>query len=324
MIKFLTLCWWIVLSFNLNASNHVTGTFDALEPCPAYLSKNNKTNPDNLLVQPGKRYEIKEINKTPPDWVRIEFSPQNLRWVNVQCGAVEYTGQGKGCEQKPGLADAHVIAFSSQPGFCETYGYEAGKPECMKLSRNSYQANHLTLHGLWPNQAACGQRYGFCGVKPRANHCDYFPLDLTPAVAANLKKVMPSYNYGSCLERHEWNKHGSCQILTVDDYFTLAIRLLSEIDESELGHYLTNHRGETVKLAKLRELWGESYGKDNLGKLRLGCKNGILVDVYVQLPALIPFDQSLVTLIEQAPNPKYHDACSGNVVISDFTKDSWI
>ncbi len=65
------------------------------------------------------------------------------------------------------MADSHVLALSSQSGFCQTYGFEAGKPECLKLSKTSYQARHLTLHGLWPKLNSCGQRYGFCGVRPQ-------------------------------------------------------------------------------------------------------------------------------------------------------------
>ncbi|MGL5743130.1 MAG: ribonuclease T2 family protein [Legionella sp.] len=106
------------------------------------------------------------------------------------------------CDTHAGMSDSYVLALRLQPGFCQTYGYEAGKTECRNLPSNSYQAKHLTLHGLWPNQNACGQRYGFCGVEQKTNHCAYSPLELSSQVSALLKKVMPSFFYGSCLERH--------------------------------------------------------------------------------------------------------------------------
>ena len=325
MIKSVTL-FLLACSFNLSASQVVSGTFEATQSCPAYISKNNKTNPDNLMVVPAQQYPLKEINKTPPDWLRIEFpaNHHSLRWVSASCGETNYTQRDTNrCSVDVGMADSYVLAMSSQPGFCQTYGYEAGKPECLKLNRNSYQASHLTLHGLWPNQDACGQRYGFCGTNPQPAHCDYSPLELSSVVAEKLKKLMPSYYFGSCLERHEWNKHGSCQILTTDDYFSLAMRLTTETDQTEFGQYITKHRGEIVRLATLHELIAASFGKNNVGKVYLGCKNGVLVDIYIQLPPLIPHDESLSSLINKAPDHPGRDSCPNNVTISDFNKESW-
>lgn len=225
------------------------------------------------------------------------------------------------CDTHPGISDSYILALSSQPGFCQTYGYEAGKPECRHLPKNSYQANHLTLHGLWPNQNACGQNYGYCGVEQQLNHCAYPPVDLSPQISEWLKKIMPSYSYGSCLERHEWNKHGSCQLLSADYYFALAMRLTEAVDHSLLGQYLTQHQGQKVTLTQLRALVGASFGDVNLGKLYLGCKKGILVDVYIQLPAIIPYDESLESLMTQAPEFSMSDTCPSTVLLSDFNRE---
>lgn len=222
------------------------------------------------------------------------------------------------CDISQGKADSNVLALSSQAGFCETYGYEAGKPECWKFTSNSYQANHLTLHGLWPNQNACKQNYGFCGVRPRPNHCDYDELNLSSSVSSQLKQLMPSYNYGSCLERHEWNKHGSCQFLDTDGYFSLGMRLTKEVDKTIFGKFLTSHKGETVRLSQLRHSLDQSFGAENAGKIRLGCKDGILVDVFIILPALISPEQSIETLVNNAPSNRYKDACYSKVILSDF------
>ncbi len=67
----------------------------------------------------------------------------------------------------PNSADSYVLALSSQAGFCETYGFEAGRPECLHLTKDSYAATHLTLHGLWPNKDLCGTYYGYCGWSRR-------------------------------------------------------------------------------------------------------------------------------------------------------------
>ena len=228
------------------------------------------------------------------------------------------------CDTNSGMSDSNILALSSQPGFCQTYGYEAGKPECVHLPKNSYQSQHLTLHGLWPNQNACGQHYGFCGVKPQISHCDYAPVNLSPEIAEHLKKIMPGYKYGSCLERHEWNKHGSCQALSANDYFSLAMRLVTEADQSIFGQYLTENQGKIVAMATLRAKMAQAFGSKNSGNSYLGCKNGILVDIYLQLPALIPVDEPLALLIDEAPSYQYRDACPRNVKISDFNKDALV
>ena len=325
MIKFITLLL-LACSFNVNASVVVSGSFEATQSCPAYLSKNSKSNPDHKMVMPSQSYPLREINRTYPDWLRIELSDshQELRWVSADCGIANYqAGSSGGCDHNPGRADAYVLALSSQPGFCQTYGYEAGKPECLNLSSTAFQSHHMVLHGFWPNQDACGQHYGYCGVKSRSNHCDYSPVNLSPVVANNLKSWMPSYNYGSCLERHEWNKHGSCQVLSSNDYFSLAMRLAAEADQTAFGEFLTKHYGDVVKLSDLRDAINQSFGVSNAGKVHLGCKRGILVDIFIVLPALIPFDESLSSLVNKSPDYNYHDACPKNVTISDFNNQSW-
>jgi ribonuclease T2 len=147
---------------------------------------------------------------------------------------------------------------------------------------------------------------------------------LLPEVSQQLKKLMPSFYYGSCLERHEWTKHGSCQNLTVDEYFSLAMRLASEVDSSPVGQYLTSHQGQTVKLSELRQVVRSAFGTEHEGKIYFGCKNKVLVDVYIQLPETIHDEDSLVSLVTQAPNNHFHDQCAQDVKISEFNKETWL
>ncbi|KTD07579.1 ribonuclease T2 family protein [Legionella jamestowniensis] len=304
------------------SSVSVNGNFEAQKSCPAYISKNKKNNPDGLTVIPSQNYSIREINRpTNPDWLRIELSnaEQALRWVSTECGHYYFDANGKtSCEQSPGLADSYVLALSWQPGFCEAYGYEVGKPECLKLPANAYQANHLVLHGLWPNQQICGENYGFCGVEAKKHHCDYPAVSLTSDVSQALQQFMPSYAAGSCLERHEWNKHGSCQVLSSDAYFSLAIRLNQEANKTLLGQFLHEHVGEAVTKERLHAMVRESFGENATHKVYLGCKNGMLVDIFIQLPAVIAQTDSLQMLVNKAPDFTRYEGCPRNITISDF------
>jgi ribonuclease T2 len=302
----------------------VSGHFDATKTCPTYLSKNSKSNPGNISVQSGQSYVLKEINTSAPNWFRVEIAPQEQRWVDGRCGVADYMAQAPvSCSDK-NMADSYILALSSQAGFCETYGYEAGKPECMHLSSISYESSHFTLHGLWPNKDSCGQRYGYCNVKARANHCDYAPLALSSEVTNNLRIVMPSFNHGSCLERHEWNKHGSCQSHSADEYFSVAMRLTKEADQSALGEFIQGHKGDVVPLKALRQAIINAFGKENATKVYLGCKNKVLVDIFIHLPANLDENDTLMNLINTAPYSSTPDSCPAKVMISNFDKDSWI
>lgn len=236
--------------------------------------------------------------------------------VHATTGNMELKAN-KHCDQHAGQADSYVLALSWQPGFCETHGFDVGKSECLHLSQKAWHYNHLVLHGLWPNQSACGVNYGFCEVEPRSNHCDYQPLALTAAAARELKQKMPSYAYGSCLERHEWNKHGTCQALSTSDYFILATRLTDEVNQSGLRQFLLDNQGQQVSLLQIQQVLKASFGQSGAEKIHLGCKGKVLVDILIQLPAQIPCDASLNQLLPAAPNGHQNQSCPKIVKISD-------
>lgn len=307
-----------------HASIKATGYFSASKTCPAYVSKNKKINPDHLFIHPGQQYSIKEINRSyHPEWIRIEINnaitANALRWVSAHCGESHYQAMSQSsCQRGPGFADSYVLALSWHPAFCQTRGYEEGKPECLHLMPDSFQASHLVLHGLWPNQQACGQQYGFCNVRIHTHYCDYPAVALSTRVANNLRQMMPSYAYGGCLERYEWGKHGSCQTLSADDYFSLAMRLSQEANSTPLGKFLHAQVGRVVQRTQLTEMIRQSFGQNAERKVYLSCKNGLLVDIYIQLPALIPTNGSLQNLVQQAPDFMRYEACPARISISNF------
>lgn len=302
----------------------VTGTFSSTTACPAYISKNKKTNPDQLIISAQKEYSIIEVNFLKhPTWLRIKV-PDNkasLRWISIQCGIANYypweQEEGR-CNLTPGLADSQILAFSWLPGFCRTYGKEVGKPECQPQANAIFAADHLSLHGLWPNQKNCGVHYGFCGVEQKTHPCEYLPVFFNPSTAQALQTAMPSYAFGSCLERHEWYKHGSCQALDADNYFSSAIRLLQEANQSPFGLLLSRNVGQTLPRARLENAIKQSFGKEAVKKVYLGCHGGILVDVWLQLPAQITQEDSLKSLLQKASNDYSATGCPKDVFIAGF------
>lgn len=315
----------LFLSFFGHASVPLQGTFQAQASCPAYLSKNHKTNPDDTHLTPNQVYDLVEANKpNQADWYRININHKSnpLRWVSANCGFVNIENDvpSGGCNRQPGHADSYVLALSWQPAFCETYGYEKGKAECYTLSRKSYTATHLALHGFWPNQKACGIDYGYCQTHKRTRHCDYPALHFTEFVATELAKVMPSFSEGSCLERHEWNRHGTCQLLSQNDYFDTASQLTQQFDETSIGNLIRQFNGGYVTLKALKQAFTKDFGKKAIDKLYLGCQQGMLVDVWVSLPAQASLSSSIKDMIQQAPNIGRKNNCPNNIYVSDFFK----
>jgi ribonuclease T2 len=290
----------------------VSGTFTAERSCPAYVSKNKQTNPDSAQIAPGQSYPAFEANKSDnPDWYRIRLSSADPaeRWVSVDCGRFQASGPGGGegghgpsgdrCDIA-GQSDSYVLALSWQPAFCES---KPDKPECRVTDSAAYQARNFTLHGLWPNKKSCGTRYGFCGEIKNQEHdfCDYPEVRLHTAAVNSLAQVMPSVGAGSCLERHEWHKHGTCQTAWSDDeYFELASDLTRQFNESGMAYFINRRIGQEVRTEDFLSRLAAVLGSGARERVKLGCKGGLLVDVEINLPAGITSGADLEALIAQA------------------------
>ena len=111
-------------------ADKVSGVFTAQQACPAYVSKNKSTNPDNKQILAGSQYDIIEVIKPgQPSWYRVVLpnADPKERWVSAECGQAQITGGGTGgggnsggsCNTA-GQADSYVLALTWQPAFCET------------------------------------------------------------------------------------------------------------------------------------------------------------------------------------------------------------
>jgi len=330
----------LIAGFNVvQASSSMSGSFVASQACAAYVSKNKHSNPDHASLVVDHHYRLFEANKKHhPDWYRIKLETASppLRWVKASCGRVSAvsrhpSGSGKDLaatvSNKPklegdschiaGRQDGYVLALSWQPAFCESH---RAKPECRIKDKSSYQASHLTLHGLWPNQSACGIRYEFCDARTRkrSSFCDYPVLPLSAASRRQLEKVMPSAAQGSCLQRYEWFKHGSCQSnLTTDAYFSLAVSLTQQFNDAGVSDFMSSHIGKTVTEAAFKAVVDNANGSGAHNTIKLSCNKGMLTDVWVYLPASLKPDDSIDELMKQtqhAPH-RFRSNCGGRFKI---------
>lgn len=197
-------------------------------------------------------------------------------------------------------------------------------PECSVKDPKSYQATHFTLHGLWPNKSGCGTRYGFCGTykKEVRPFCDMAPVPMSPNVLRRLGTVMPSAAFGSCLQRHEWYKHGACQTeWDADGYFDEAMRLLGEFNgggRQGVAAFMVSHLGQTVSINALNSEIDRQFGADAHKRMQYSCtRDDRLLDIYISLPARLG-DRSLGTLIQTAPK-HYVNKCGDAFIVDSIT-----
>jgi len=108
--------------------------------------------------------------------------------------------------------DFYLMTMSLHAAFCAD-GHER-LAECQVRAPRP-----LVIHGLWPERLEAG-------AYPR--DCPARPLDLDPALAAELAEYMPGMRAG--LHEHEWRKHGGCAGLDDDVYFRAALSLAKTLD----------------------------------------------------------------------------------------------
>lgn len=190
-----------------------------------------------------------------------------------------------------GQFDSYTFTMSWEPTFCE------GKPtaqECASQRSDRFDASNLALHGLWPDKNGdASHSYGYCGVPSSDQSLDRAPTwcqlrepAYSDATHASLLTVMPGVS--SCLDHHEWTKHGTCSGLTADQYFATAAALVQGIAASSFGRYLTAHAGQTVDSGALVAAFEKDFGAGSANKLVMNCTSvrgaSALLEVRLHLP----------------------------------------
>lgn len=193
-------------------------------------------------------------------------------------------------EDRAGQFDSYVLSLQWSAAFCET---RPGLPECGDRDPDRFSAKNLTLHGLWPGKDAdTGYKYGYCGVDAATRALDRAPtwcrlpsLGLTPATSARLGAVMPAV--ASCLDKHEWIKHGTCSGFKPEDYFVRSSELVEHIASTAFGRFLSANTGRAVTADALLAAFERDFGAGSRSLVKLTCAKArgatLLVDVRLKL-----------------------------------------
>jgi ribonuclease T2 len=166
----------------------------------------------------------------------------------------------------------YVLALSWQPAFCE---FNADRPECRALDSADFAATHLSVHGLWPNDSP-GSGPSHCGVdqatraldEPKS-WCELPKPKLDAETRAALEPAMPGV--ASCLDRHEWIKHGTCAGTDADDYFADTVRLAGAIQAMPLAQVIADNIGRYVTTRQLTNAFEVTFGAGSGQALTLAC-----------------------------------------------------
>ena len=196
-----------------------------------------------------------------------------------------------------GNFDYYVLALSWQPAFCET---KPGKEECVTQSASRYDAHNFALHGLWPNlENDPNHTFGYCDVSmavvrqdQASDWCGLPALSLSEAVWSDLTVFMPGT--ASCLQNHEWYKHGTCAGMSAEAYFALSNHLTDLFSRTAFDDYVADHVGSTVGRNELLDVFADEFSAEARDYLSLRCDKvegvSLLTEIQVALRADIPPD----------------------------------
>ncbi len=208
----------------------------------------------------------------------------------------------------------HILAASWQPAFCET---RPDKPECQTQTADRFDADHFSLHGLWP------QPYGtfYCGVPDRLRAADRAgrwaslpPLDLDPELRDRLTRAMPGTR--SSLDRHEWIKHGTCHPGSVETYYRESLALLDALNDSPLRALFVAHIDRWLDADTIREAADAAFGPGGGARVEVICVDDgprrLIVALRLHLRGEIGDAPDLGRLLKAAPRARAR--CDGGMV----------
>lgn len=190
------------------------------------------------------------------------------------------------CDEAPQVTH-YVLALSWQPAFCEA---NARKSECRALDPGDFAARHLTVHGLWPNDRPnAGPTY--CGIDADTkaldeskSWCQLPEPEMSGMTRAHLAQTMPGVL--SCLDRHEWIKHGTCAGTGAERYFGETLRLATAMQATAFAEAISANVGRQVTPQQLVQAFEASFGAGSARALTLVCSDrGDLAEVRIALQA---------------------------------------
>ncbi|MCP4613201.1 MAG: ribonuclease T2 [Planctomycetes bacterium] len=217
--------------------------------------------------------------------------------------------------------DYYVLALSWEPAFCETH---PEKLECALQTETRFDATHFVLHGLWPNRNNDpNHTFSYCDVSQNqirldkgGDWCDLPGLELSTDVTQRLDETMPGKQ--SCLQNHEWYKHGTCSGLSAEAYYDVSTRLVQSFAQTNFDRYIAVNVGQTVDRSAVLEQFAVEFGAGAQDYLSLRCDEVDGVDVLTEIRITLKKELSTLddwSLLFPANPPHIDGSCPGQFKI---------
>ena len=199
----------------------------------------------------------------------------------------------------------YVLAVSWQPGFCET---RPTRKECSDQTAERFDATHFSLHGLWPlKKSYCGVEADLKARDRKGDWLDLPKLAMANDTAARLLVAMPGVKSG--LDRHQWLRSGTCQTANAEDYFTLQLRLLDELNRSAVRALFSDQIGKELDEKQIKQAFDQSFGSGAGERVRMRCQsvNGrsVITGLTIGLSGDLSGKTGLADLIQAAGSTEF-------------------
>ena len=273
----------------------------ATQSCEAFNNMKHTNNTNNIKLEVGKEYRILQENKGQI-LTLITGERVAQRWVDESCFSGKKSEEPKVEEKKssslssllksikdksttPALhkstAKQNLLAISWQNAFCQTHQY---KKECKNMKSSDFGAFNFVLHGLWPqprNNQYCNVDKKQVGMDKNKQWHRLDKLELSSEVRTKLAKLMPGY--GSNLHKHEWVKHGTCYGTNASDYYSDAMILMTQVNDSGVQKFFKQNIGKTVRLEDIRKEFDKEFGSGAGKHVTMNCNRGLVTELWLHI-----------------------------------------
>jgi len=232
---------------------------------------------DECFSRRKKQTNRDDVRLVKSSVVKIEDEPSR---TSVDISSSKHTNK----YQKIKATKQNLLTLSWHNAFCETHRYKKECKSGLFSKNNKYSDSHFVLHGLWPqprNNQYCNVDKQLVGMDKHKQWRDLPCLALDDSTEDALEKLMPGYASG--LHKHEWIKHGTCYGTDVNTYYTDAIKLVNQVNQSNIGKFFTHNIGKKVTLKQVRLLFDKEFGMGAGKRVEFKCKKGLITEVWLHL-----------------------------------------
>ncbi len=146
-------------------------------------------------------------------------------------------------------------------------------------------------------------------------------LNLSEETSKNIAVSMPGHM--SCLDHHEWYKHGVCSGMSADEYFALASALVVQVADTNFGRYISGNIGNVVDSKQVLAEFRKDFGAESDSFISFHCKpkrgthllSHLLLEVRLYMKSTLSTGSALKDVLAR-PNYSTRGNCPEKFIIN--------